>query len=197
MMTDTLPYGWFTAQEASLYAEEAEKVRAGVVVEVGVYLGRSLSVVAPVCRRNSTRLVAVDNWKGCVEIGEEKLDLRLLDGFRENMAWLGLTGAIEEMEGDSAASAANFADGSVDLVFLDATHYYITVKADAKAWWPKIRAGGVLLGHDYQASYPGLVKAVNELFGQPDERRGTVWKVTKTSAGRMRGTDPRAGVRRG
>ena len=49
-----------------------------------------------------------------------------------------------------------------------------------------IKPGGVLLGHDYQPAFPGLIRAVHELFKAPDDRRGTVWKVTKSGPGRIR-----------
>ena len=68
---DLLPRGWFDAEEAAFYREEASKIRGGLICEIGVYLGRSLSSIAAACRENRTRLVAIDNWRGCVEIGEQ------------------------------------------------------------------------------------------------------------------------------
>lgn len=185
---DLLPRGWFDAEEAAFYREEASKIRGGLICEIGVYLGRSLSSIAAACRENRTRLVAIDNWRGCVEIGEEKnSQLQLLDHFRANMQWLGLWDAVEPVEGDSAGAASNFADHSIDLVFLDASHDFESVCRDARAWWPKLKPSGVLMGHDYYPTvWPGLVSAVNHLFTGPDRVRGTVWKVGKNAESRLR-----------
>lgn len=52
---------------------------------------------------------------------------------------------------DSAVAAARFADGSLDLVFIDADHQYDAVMRDLEAWWPKIAPTGRIAGHDYTA----------------------------------------------
>ena len=45
------------------------------------------------------------------------------------------------------------ADESFDLVFIDADHKYSSVVDDIKAWWPKVRKGGILCGHDAEFHY--------------------------------------------
>jgi hypothetical protein len=49
----------------------------------------------------------------------------------------------------SVEAAADFSDGSLDFVYLDGNHSYEAVHEDIEAWFPKIREGGVLAGHDY------------------------------------------------
>ena len=49
----------------------------------------------------------------------------------------------------SPAAAKEFADGWLDFVYVDANHSYPAVAADLHAWWPKVRPGGFLAGHDY------------------------------------------------
>jgi hypothetical protein len=41
-------------------------------------------------------------------------------------------------------------DGSLDFVFIDADHSYESCKADIIAWYPKVRDGGFIGGHDYE-----------------------------------------------
>jgi len=82
--------------------------------------------------------------------------------------------------GRSIEQAAKVADGSVDLVFLDADHTYKQVKADIEAWLPKVRPGGWLSGHDYNHNGPwknkwGVAKAVNEVLGKPEVDAGSTW----------------------
>jgi len=42
-----------------------------------------------------------------------------------------------------------FEDNSLDFVYIDANHTYDSVKEDIKYWYPKVKPGGLLLGHDY------------------------------------------------
>lgn len=49
------------------------------------------------------------------------------------------------------------------FVYIDATHEFDSVLSEIKAWWPLIREGGLLAGHDYSPeSHPEVVQAVNE-----------------------------------
>ena len=43
----------------------------------------------------------------------------------------------------------NFEDGSLDYVFVDARHDYKGALEDMENYWPKLRCGGILAGHDY------------------------------------------------
>ena len=49
----------------------------------------------------------------------------------------------------SKESAARFEDGSMDFCYIDALHKYRHVLEDCDLWWPKIKDGGILCGHDY------------------------------------------------
>lgn len=49
----------------------------------------------------------------------------------------------------------------IDFVYIDAEHTYEACKADIAAWYPLIRVGGVLSGHDY-GGFPGVTRAVDE-----------------------------------
>jgi len=55
-----------------------------------------------------------------------------------------------------------------DFVFIDADHTYESVKKDILAWYPKVKKGGIIAGHNYFVEgkgYEGLRKAVIEIFG--------------------------------
>ena len=73
------------------------------------------------------------------------------------------------VRGYSPAAAADHPDNSIDFVYIDGLHDYESVKADIAGWWPKVRAGGVLAGHDFNKNdWPGVVRAVEE-FGRTQE----------------------------
>lgn len=63
----------------------------------------------------------------------------------------------------STEAAATFEDGSIDFVYIDGLHDFENVTQDVRAWYPKVRPGGVIAGHDYNEEYlPAVVMAVNE-----------------------------------
>jgi len=49
----------------------------------------------------------------------------------------------------STDAAAQFADASLDWIYLDALHTKEAVLQDLAAWYPKLRPGGLLSGDDY------------------------------------------------
>ena len=62
----------------------------------------------------------------------------------------------------SVKAAEGVPDGSLDFVYLDGNHQYEYVMEDISAWLPKIRAGGILSGHDYvQSRQIDVVAAVD------------------------------------
>lgn len=71
----------------------------------------------------------------------------------------------------SLEAASWVADGTLDFVFIDASHRYADVKADINAWSPKVRKGGIVSGHDYylgrRLTHPiGVIQAVDEYVAE-------------------------------
>jgi predicted O-methyltransferase YrrM len=56
------------------------------------------------------------------------------------------------------------ADNSLDFVYIDANHMKSQVVRDIQCWYPKVRRGGLVSGHDYdvkRGKYKGVITAVN------------------------------------
>lgn len=83
----------------------------------------------------------------------------------------------------SLEAAAQFEGQAFGIVFIDAAHDYDSVVADIRAWWPLVKPGGFLMGHDYQHSFPTVIRAVATCF--PLLRVGilpdSVWMVMKSA----------------
>jgi len=47
----------------------------------------------------------------------------------------------------------SFENNSVDYVYVDARHDYLGAKEDIEDWWPIIKPGGLLAGHDFEDAY--------------------------------------------
>lgn len=58
-------------------------------------------------------------------------------------------GVIEFFIMRSTDAAKKMKDGYFDYIYLDARHDYCAVKEDIEHYYPKLRPGGILGGHDY------------------------------------------------
>jgi len=74
----------------------------------------------------------------------------------EDNIWLDAMNAIRGYEDralmmrmESKQASKLFTDDSLDFVYIDANHKYEFVKEDIELWWPKVKSGGMLSGHDY------------------------------------------------
>jgi predicted O-methyltransferase YrrM len=140
-----------------------------IFVEVGSWRGRS-SVYMGVEIVNSGKeqmLVCVDTWEGSEEhIGWDILkEDGLYQEFLKNIEPVNdeREGTIEHIRGKSLEVVDSIQNFSLDFVFIDASHDYENVIADIRAWYPKLKEGGVIAGHDYP-TWAGVKKAVDEYF---------------------------------
>lgn len=102
---------------------------------------------------NGRRLISVDPWDiGCDpngdhgEAGQAALDA-LYARTRERLGRFGERSRI--VREPSVVAAASFAERSLDFVYIDAAHDIESVREDIAAWYPRVRPGGILAGHDY------------------------------------------------
>ena len=63
--------------------------------------------------------------------------------------------------------ADKFQDKYFDFIYIDADHSYDGVKRDIELYLPKCK--GIIGGHDYHEEWPGVISAINETVGKPDE----------------------------
>ena len=73
--------------------------------------------------------------------------------------------------------ASQYSAESLDFVYVDAQHTREDTEQILRAFVPKLRAGGVLAGHDYKTVYPGVDQAVLDVLGTAVEtrRQSFVW----------------------
>ena len=57
-----------------------------------------------------------------------------------------------------------FDDESLDFVYLDQEHDYVSVREDLTIWWRKIKPGGLLALRNYAPSNTGIVEAVKQFL---------------------------------
>jgi hypothetical protein len=82
---------------------------------------------------------------------------------------------------ESTKTAKEFKN-KLDYVYIDASHNYEDVLKDLDAWYPTVKKGGLLAGHDWDAEIFGVRRAVEEWAKKNDmklENGGCDWWVQK------------------
>ncbi len=139
------------------------------IVEVGVWYGRTTLMFSSLGTQEEPlykKLYAVDTFQGSEEHQAELQGKSFEDDYRELLKNEELH-KVEVIKDFSTNACHRFADESIDLVFIDASHDYENVKADILAWTPKIKKGGMIMFHDYpeptdpNGGFEDLTKAVN------------------------------------
>ena len=74
---------------------------------------------------------------------------------------------VEVIRDYSVEAAQRVPDNSLDWVYLDGNHALESVRSDISVWWPKVRSGGIIAGHDYYERHDayqscGVKQAVDE-----------------------------------
>jgi hypothetical protein len=157
---------WFSY--SGLYSNIVEQFSSGSkFVEIGCWKGKSSAYMAVEIANSQKDIefICIDTWEGSVEHQDHKELKNLYDIFKSNMR------PVEKYYKSIKSSSLNavnlFPDNSIDFVFIDASHEYEDVKNDILAWYPKVKVGGILAGHDYYVHdefASGVKKAVNEIF---------------------------------
>lgn len=147
--------------------------------EIGVFRGRtlrSLLLAVP-----SLCMIGVDRWEhlppsddpgaetyGGVDMAAVEADARARLGQFSKRCTL--------IKADSIEAARQVPDASLDFVFIDAAHTTAAVTADIHAWAPKVKAGGMITGHDWwwpsvaaalDATLPGWVRHEESVWSLP------------------------------
>lgn len=126
----------------------------GTAVEIGTHHGDFAKSL--LLQWHGKQLLCVDPWKATPEYAEQELLLANRRESREEdykVARRNLYKYIYDhrcvlYRMTSAKAAERVTDGALDFVYLDGDHRTEAVLADLQLWWPKLRSGGVLAGHD-------------------------------------------------
>ena len=110
--------------------------------EIGVERGKNSENILK--ELNIKKLYLVDIWTSYEEIyiiWSETNYNQVLRKFRKNEK-------VEIIKDYSAHAADEIENNSLDFVYIDANHKYKYVYQDIKLWFPKIKDGGIIAGHD-------------------------------------------------
>ena len=125
------------------------QIYQGTGVEVGTFKGQFSKEIL---QRFEGTLFMVDVWN---ELGDEYIDASNHKNFEGGVygeCMNNIKGYEDRgimIRATSKISSNFFEDNSLDFVYIDANHAYEYVKEDIELWYPKVKSGGYVMGHDY------------------------------------------------
>lgn len=140
--------------------ERGAKVGAEIGTDHGHYAQQLLEGIPSL-----EELYCVDPWLAYTE-GKDVKDQAQVDAiYEEAKMRLGPYQNHFISRKTSMEAVMDFADNSLDFVFIDGNHEYEHVLEDITQWTKKVKLGGIVAGHDYtenpERKY-GVIKAVQE-----------------------------------
>jgi len=130
--------------------------------EIGVFEGANSNNL---CSQFEGPIYVIDPWKhfpdGAYPEGDitnpaqEKLDRRY-EGVERLLSQHSHAIILRK---ESIEALVNVENGALDFVYIDANHTLPFIWCDIRGWWPKIKEGGILSGHDY--GWRGIGTAVD------------------------------------
>lgn len=153
--------GWTTEQKAEVLAGLVIDHKPQLLVEVGVFGGRSLFAQAFALRENGMGVIwGIDPWSldAALEgdIGEENKkwwseNVNLEDiyvGFVKAVLEMQLTRYCRWIREYAAVASKMFADKSIDVLHLDGNHSESASCREVECWHRKVKPGGFLVADD-------------------------------------------------
>lgn len=189
--------GWFSFRK--LYMGVSHGVEDGdIIVEIGPFMGKSTAYMATQlanlgkrCQFDTIDIFGDNEYSAYTEDNPDlkkamlELDLDHEGVLRHNLS--PVSDYVNIIRSDSTDAASLYDDNSVRFLFIDGCHTYERVSSDIEAWWPKIKSGCRMTGHDWDV--PGVRKAVNsfkaerssEIHNFMAKRSSNYWLLEKKS----------------
>lgn len=151
--------------------------------ELGVLRGSTLFYLLDRCP--DLTMIGVDSWinKGWVPHNNPQLenDNKQMPKYAEQVKRKAekYGNRCIILHGDTIDMSEKVMANTLDFVFIDADHSTAHCLADIMFWAPKIKRGGMMLGHDI--NWPSVERAVRRVFGHYVRLDDNVWAVKKCS----------------
>lgn len=167
------------------------------IIEIGSWLGQSTNVICNFMKNNKGgKLQVIDTFEGSPDTALVGIAERtnIFEKFVNNMIELGHFDRININRASSIEISELFGNESFDFIFIDGDHRYDFVSKDIALYYPKLKKGGIVCGHDYEGGgyneeyinqdfvenkHHGVVKAVNEFFKGEAKQEFVFWWYQK------------------
>jgi hypothetical protein len=138
--------------------------KGSVVAELGVFKGVFAEDIINICQPKEAYLV--DLFSGNIMSGDvngENIEYheggnlkKLVQQKFKNHS------EVFVQQGCSVKFLEEIPDNFFDFIYIDSSHLYDQTKRELDLGFLKVKAGGVIAGHDYHTSADGVIRAVDE-----------------------------------
>ncbi len=128
---------------------ENEGMKKGV--EIGVQRGHYSAKLLSGWK-SCEKIYLVDAWKeqenyvDIANVGAGEQEQLYVEARNRMKQWEAKTVFLRML---SSEAVDNFNDEELDFIYVDARHDYCGVRQDIEMYWPKLKEGGIMAGHDY------------------------------------------------
>lgn len=107
------------------------------ILEVGTNVGSSTIVLGLIAQEVSGIVITIDPYM-----------VSTIASFTKYMKDFGLDNIVKQLNITSEEASKLYKNESFDAIFIDGDHTYNFVKQDIELWYPKLKTGGIMFGHD-------------------------------------------------
>lgn len=160
-------FGWSSKEDQGALLEKIltvvkfnDKLK---IAEIGVFQGKCTAMwnVMLINQGIDYEYHAIDHFQGSEEHAK---DVDYYSLAKDNLT--PILDRINLIKNDSISQAKEYEDEYFDIVYIDASHDYESVKRDIETWYPKVKNNGIICGDDYVAGWAGVIRAVDEKFSK-------------------------------
>lgn len=179
--------GWCSEQKAGMLIDLVIKIKPKVVVEIGVFGGKSLVPMACALKENKCgKIYGIDPWsslesaEGMEGANKEywsKIDHdAILQGLISKINFYNLNNQIELIRSTSENAQII---RRIDMIHIDGNHSEKTSYNDVTKWVPQVKKGGIIIFDDVNWSTTDLaVQWLNQHCTKAGEFHGdNVWGI--------------------
>lgn len=153
------------------------------LVEIGSAYGESAELFKQL--NPDLSVICIDPWS-CEKNAQHEHDYGKIafDQFKKRMKPYKKIKWIKEKSKDAIV---NFKNESLDCVYIDANHNHDPFQQDIDIWYPKVKIGGYICGHDCSDKFPGVLQAIREVVGRDPDKIycDTSWLIKKKKEDRI------------
>jgi hypothetical protein len=146
-----------TPRPMTLFMKKYFKTSQLVGAEIGVFKGdNALNILQELPIK---KLFLIDPYLSYMEGDTQVLPEEAEETARQKLSQYNQAIFIKKLSADAAKDIHE----PLDFVYIDGNHDYEHVKLDIKLYYPLVKDGGIIGGHDYYVNHNfGVLQAVNE-----------------------------------
>lgn len=148
-------------------AHNIDRIR---IADVGCWTGTSSVLFSQIAKENNGKVFSIDWFRGSEtsNLVDAARYFNIKQVFLDNISQFDSSNCIEVLEMTSLEAVKRIPDESLDVVFIDADHRYRFVTEDIVVWYPKVKIGGLICGHDCDMLLPKGLESLKEVFKDQD-----------------------------